>query len=82
MLLLCLFTAILPEGHEEEEEDSDAIFQDSQEVISPNDDSQSQNNQGQSSQGQSSQGQSNQGQNSQASSNKSLSGQTSERRKI
>jgi len=41
MLLQCLFAAIIPEGQEEEEDDSDAIFQDSQEVIIPNTDSQS-----------------------------------------
>ena len=41
LLLQCLFAAIIPEGHEEEEDDSDAIFQDSQEVISPIPESQS-----------------------------------------
>ena len=41
MLLQCLFAAIMPEGQEEEEDDSDAIFQDSQEVISPIPESQS-----------------------------------------
>ena len=41
MLLQCLFAAIVPEGQEEEEDDSDAIFQDSQEVISPIPESQS-----------------------------------------
>ena len=41
MLLQCLFAAIIPEGQEEEEDDSDAIFQDSQEVISPIPESQS-----------------------------------------
>jgi hypothetical protein len=45
MLLQCLFAAVVPEGQEEEEDDADAIFQDSQEVISPNADSQ--NNQSQ-----------------------------------
>ena len=63
MLLQCVFAAIMLEGQEEEEEDSDAIFQDSQEVINPNAESQSQ---------------SSQSQNSQASGNQSQIGQSGE----
>ena len=57
MLLQCLFAAIIPEGQEDEEDDPDAIFQDSQEVISQDADiqiSQSQNSQSQNSQSQNS----------------------------
>jgi len=57
MLLQCLFAAIIPEGKEDEEDDPDAIFQDSQEVISQDEDiqiSQSQNSQSQNSQSQNS----------------------------
>ena len=53
MLLQWLFAAIIPEGQEDEEDDPDAIFQDSQEVISQDADiqiSQSQNSQSQNSQ--------------------------------
>jgi hypothetical protein len=52
MLLQCLFAAIIPEGQEDEEDDPDAIFQDSQQVISQDVDiqiSQSQNSQSQNS---------------------------------
>jgi len=54
MLLQCLFAAIIPEG---QEDDPDAIFQDSQEVISQDADSQishSQNSESQKSQDQNS----------------------------
>ena len=44
MLLLCLFATIMPECQEEEEDDADVIFQDSQEVISPNTDKQNNQN--------------------------------------
>jgi len=71
MFLQCLFAAIIPEGQEDEEDDPDAIFQDSQEVISQDaadyQISQSQNSQNQNSQSQNSQSQKSQSQNSKAS---------------
>jgi hypothetical protein len=69
LLLQCLFAAIVQEG-QEEEDDSDAIFQDSQEVISPNADSQSSQSQNSPASGNQSQmGQTGDSQNSQAPAN-------------